>query len=105
MSRTGGRIIPPVRAQDIIRAAAARATERVRAGDIGAPDFSSPFEFEIELRTPIEPEIAEQIRTRHPEFHLVDERTVAFSHAEMAHAYRMAAITQVLVQQGTVRSY
>src|SRR5262245_3527154 len=105
MSRTGGRIIPPTRAQEIIRASAARATERVRVGDVTAPDFSSPFEFEIELRNPIDPPIAEQITTHHPEFTLVDDRTVGFSHAEMAQAYRMAAVTQVLVQQGTVRGY
>lgn len=105
MSRTGGRIIPPPRAQQIIRAAAMRATDRVRAGDVAVPDFSSPFEFEIELRNPIDPAIAEKIVEHHPEFTLVDDRTVAFSHAEMAQAYRMAAVTQVVVQQGTVRGY
>jgi D-amino peptidase len=105
MSRTGGRIIPPARAQEIIRAAAERAVEGVQAGDVPVPDFSSPFEFEIELRQPVDPAIAEQIAQHHPEFSLVDDRTVAFSHAEMAQAYRMAAVTQVLVQQGAVRGY
>jgi D-amino peptidase len=106
LSREAAAIVPPRRAQTIIAAAAQRAIERLRAGEISAPDFSSPFEFEVQLRTPLSDDARGTITQRFPEFRIVDDHTVAFQHAEMAMAYRMAAITQFLARQPhDVRAY
>jgi D-amino peptidase len=106
LSRTAAAIIPPVRAQRLIAGAAQRAVERLRAGEISAPDFTPPFSFEIELRTPLSDDARTVIGERFPEFSVVDERIVAFEHTEMAVAYRMAAITQFLARQPhDIRSY
>ena len=80
--------------------------ERLQAGEITAPDFTTPFAFEVELRAPLSGDARSVIGERFPEFRIVDERTVAFEHAEMAIAYRMAAITQFLARQPhDIRSY
>jgi D-amino peptidase len=106
LSRTSAAIIPPARAQGLIAAAAERAINRLRAGEIIAPDFTSPFAFEVELRKPLSSEARAVIGERFREFSILDDRTVAFEHAEMAVAYRMAAITQFLARQPhDIRSY
>src|SRR4051812_11161160 len=106
LSREAAAIVPPLRAQQIIRAAAERAIERLRDGEITAPDFASPCAFEIELRAPLSDEARVAFEQRFREFRIVDDHTVAFEHAEMAVAYRMAAITQFIARQPEiVRSY
>jgi D-amino peptidase len=106
LSRTSAAIIPPKRAHGIIETAATRAIERLQAGEIQAPDFVSPFAFEVELRKPLSDHARSAIGQRFPEFTIVDDRTVGFQHAEMAVAYRMAAITQFLAREpDVVRSY
>jgi D-amino peptidase len=104
MSRTGGWIVPPARAHEIIRAAARRATERVGHGDVEVIDVKAPLRFEIELRAPFNDE-ARDAFGRFPDFELRGDRTVAFEHDEMAVAYRMAAITQVLASGQQVRGW
>jgi D-amino peptidase len=106
LSREAAAIVPPARAQRIIEAAAERAVQRLRAGEITAPDFTSPFPFEIELRAPLSDDAKATLAQRFPEFRVVDDHTVAFEHAEMSVAYRMAAITQFLARQPhDIRSY
>ena len=106
MSRTGGAIIPPSRAQELIALAAARATERVRAREIAAPDFHPPYELEIDLRTPLSDEARAAFAERFPEFTVHGDRTVAFAHDDMAVAYRMAAIVSfIATQPHDVRAY
>lgn len=105
LSRTGGWIIPPVRAQEIIRDAAQRATERVQAGEIGVIDAAPPFAMEVELRQPLGDEIRASIAEHHPEFSIDGDRTLVFEHDDMAGAYRMAAICGMLAEKGTVRGY
>jgi D-amino peptidase len=105
LSRTGGRIIPPRRAQRLIREGARRATGRVRKGEITTIDVTPPFDVEVELREPLQPEIRTSIETHHPEFTVVGDRTFRFTSDEMAVAYRMAAVSQVLEAQGRVRGY
>jgi D-aminopeptidase len=106
LSREAAAIVPPVRAQRLIAAGAERAVHRLQAGEITAPDFASPFAFEIELRTPLSDDARTAMDERFPEFRVVDDHTVAFEHAEMAIAYRMAAITQFIARQPhAVRSY
>ncbi|HEY5015097.1 MAG TPA: M55 family metallopeptidase, partial [Acidimicrobiia bacterium] len=106
LSRTAAAIVPPVRARRIITDAARRAVERVRAGEIAAPEFDSPFAMEVELRSPLSEAAREAFTLRFPEFQLVGDRTVAFSQAEMHRAYRMAAIVQfIAARPAAVRSY
>ena len=94
MSRTGGRIIPPVRAQRIIRGAAQRATELVASGDLALPEASPPFAMEVELRSPLSADALRQI-AQHDELAVVGDRTVAFVR-RMASAYVWAASVQIL---------
>ena len=104
LSRTGGRIVPPARAQRIIHDAALRATERVAAGEIAAPDVRPPFELEIELRQPLSDQ-ARGVFAKHGEFTLVGDRTVRFADDSMALCYRRAATVQVLAAGRDVRDY
>lgn len=106
LSRTAAAIVPPVRARRIIAAAAQRAVERVRAGEIAVPEFDSPFAMEVELGSALTDAAREAFTLRFPEFELVGDRTVAFSQADMQRAFRMAAIVQFIASQpAVVRSY
>jgi len=95
MSRTGGRIIPPTRAQGIIHDAARRAVERVARGEIEAPPVEPPFEMEVELRQPVRDEGRAAIE-RHAGMTLVGDRTVAFKSDEMHQCYQWAATVQLV---------
>ncbi len=107
LSKTGGWIVPPVRAQALIAEAAARATTKLVGGElpVAAPRIEAPFAFEIELRQPIEPAVVASIHDHHPEFSVDGDRTITFTHTDMATAYRMAAICSFLARSGRVRSY
>jgi D-amino peptidase len=106
LSREAAVIVPPVRAQRLIRDAAARAVERVRAGDIDAPELRPPFAIEVELREPVTPEIEATILERFPEYTITDRRVFAFTADEMAMGFRMAAIVQFLAADPeAVRAY
>jgi D-amino peptidase len=95
MSRTGGRIIPPVRAQRIIGEAAQRATQRVADGEISLPDVHPPFAMEVELRRPLSDEALRQV-AQHHELRVIGDRTVAFTCDRMDAAYSWAASVQIL---------
>ena len=106
LSRTAGSIIPPARAQRIIAEAARRAVERVRAREIVAPEFASPFAMEVELARGLSDAARDAFASRFSEFRVVDDRTVAFSHSDMHVAYRMAVIVQFIARQpDSVRAY
>jgi D-amino peptidase len=106
LSRTAAAIVPPSRARRIIAAAAQRATERVRAGEIAPPEFDSPFSMEVELQSPLSEAAREAFTLRFPEFQLVGDRTVSFLQTDMHRAYRMAVIVQFIAgQPAAVRSY
>jgi D-amino peptidase len=106
LSRTSGSIIPPLRAQRIIADAARRAVERVRAREIAVLEFESPFAMEVVLGAPLSQAALTAFADRFPEFHVVDDRTVAFTHTDMHMAYRMAVIVQFVAgQPDAVRSY
>jgi len=102
LSRTGGWIIPPVRAQGIIHAAAQRATERVAAGSIPVIDVDPPFSVEVELRAPLAPEPRAAIERDHPEYEIDGDRTLCFRHEEMSVAYRMMTVCGVLAEKGRI---
>jgi D-amino peptidase len=106
LSREAAVIMPPVRARRLIHDAAGRAVERVRAGDIDAPEPRPPFAVEVELREPITPEAEATIRQRFPEFTITDHRVFGFTAEEMAVGFRMAAIVQFLAADpAAVRAY
>ena len=106
LSREAAAIVPPVRAQGLIRDAAQRAVERVRAGAIDTPEPRPPFVFEVELRQAISAESAETITRRFPEFAIQDGKVFRFTADEMAMAFRMAAIVQFLAESPEgVRAY
>jgi hypothetical protein len=61
---------------------------------------------EVELGSALSDAAREAFTLRFPEFQLVDDRTVAFSDADMQRAFRMAAIVQFIANQpAAVRSY
>jgi D-amino peptidase len=104
LSRSGGWIVPPVRAQDIIRSAAERAAQKIADRELDVIEVKTPLRFEIELREPFSDDARAQF-ARFPDFELRGDRVVAFEHDEMAMAYRMAAITQFLARGQAVRGY
>lgn len=104
MSRTGGWIVPPKRAATIITEAASRAVEKVRAGGVAVIDVSPPFLMEIDLSKPFTEE-GRAAFARFPAYELVGDRTVRFQQAEMALAYRMAAVAGPIANGLDVRSY
>jgi D-amino peptidase len=106
LSREAAVIIPPVRAQRIIHAAATRAVERLRRGEIDAPEPHPPFTIAVELRQPVDPEKQAIVRERFPEFAIGGDRTFTFTADDMAMGFRMAAIVGALADDpATVRSY
>jgi D-amino peptidase len=106
LSRTGGVIVPPARAQRTIFGAASKAIEAVRAGSVAPIEFTTPFAFEVQLKRPISPEGHEAFATRFREFNVVDDHTLAFSTDDMQLAFRRAAIVgSIASKPAEVRSY
>ena len=105
LSTTGGWIIPPVRAQEIIRRSAAKAVKAVRKGKVGLAEVPPRLAMEIEFHQPMTALVQGRIGEHHPEFRVKDDRTLAFEHEQMAVAYRMACIAGRLAEKGRVRSY
>ena len=105
LSHTGGWIIPPTRAQELIRTTARKALKRVRKGKVAPPPLPARVAMEIELRTSMTAAVQESIAEHHPEFTVKDDRTLAFEHDEMAVAYRMACIAGTIAEKGRVRRY
>jgi D-amino peptidase len=104
LSRTGGWIVPPRRAVQIIEASARRAVEKVAAHALEVIDVPTPLRFEIDLGKPFNDESREAF-ARFPAYELVGDRTVRFSHDDMAIAYRMAAVAGPIADGANVRSY
>ena len=104
LSRTGGWIVPPKRAAEIIRAAAQRATENVAAKKLEVIDVPTPLRMEVELGKPFTEE-GRAAFARFPAYELVGDRTVRFEHDDMAIAYRMAAVAGPIADGLPVRSY
>ena len=105
LSTTGGWIIPPTRAQEIIRKKARKATKQVRKGSIPVHELPPRIAMEIELRTSMTGAVQESIAEHHPEFTVKDDRTLMFEHGQMAVAYRMACIAGTLAEKGRVKRY
>ena len=104
LSRTGGWIVPPARAASIIRDAAHKAIENVKAGVLEVIDVPTPLRMEVEMAKPFTDD-ARAAFARFPAYELVGDRTVRFEHDEMAMAYRMAAVAGPIADGQPVRSY
>lgn len=91
LSRQSAEVIPPVRARDLIRAGAASAVERCRAGEFspyaGEP---APYELEVDLREAPDQAMRANLASL-PEFDIVSERTVATDAPDMDVGFRRVA--------------
>jgi D-amino peptidase len=91
LSHVAADVIPPAGAREEIRAAAARAVSRARAGELapyrGEP---APYEIEVELREPPAEGLCENLE-RLPEFQRLDERRVGTRAPDMDVGFRRIA--------------
>jgi len=103
LSNVAGDVIPPARAREAIRAAARRAVERAKAGEL-APyrGETAPYEIEVELRKAPAEHLRENL-ARLPEFELVGERTIRSVAPDMDLGFRRIAYLGYGNRPGVVR--
>jgi D-amino peptidase len=103
LSNVAGDVIPPARAQELIRTGARRAVERARAGEL-QPYRSepAPYPIEVELRQPISDELRDNL-SHLPEYEIVDERTVGTVAGDMDLGFRRIAYLGYGHQRGVLR--
>jgi D-amino peptidase len=91
LARQSGRVIPPVRARELIRAGARRAAERAAAGEI-EPYLGerAPYEIEVELTEDIDATMRANLDSL-PEFEIAAPRTVVTSAPDMDLGFRRIA--------------
>jgi D-amino peptidase len=91
LSNVAADVLPPERARERIRAAAQRALERARAGEL-APyrGERAPYEIEVELRQPPGEHLARNLESL-PEFERVGERSVRTLAPDMDQGFRRIA--------------
>lgn len=103
LSNVAGDVIPPLRAQQLIRAGAQRAVERARRGELsvyrGEP---TPYVIEVEMRQPLPSEMRDNL-ARLPEFEIADERTVRTSADNMDLGFRRIAYLGYATRPNTTR--
>jgi D-amino peptidase len=91
LSNVAGDIIPPARARELICAAARRAVERARAGELRVyTGEAAPYVIEVELRHPLD-EATRANLSQLPEFQVVAERTVQTRADDMDVGFRRIA--------------
>jgi D-amino peptidase len=103
LSNVAGDCIPPARAREAIRAGAARAVERARAGEL--PPYtgeSAPYEIEVELRNEV-PDALRGNLERLPEFEITGPRTVRTEAADMDLGFRRIAYLGFGNRPGLIR--
>jgi len=91
LSNVSGDCIPPARARTLIRAAARRAVERARAGDL--PPYTgepAPYEIEVELREAIPDPLRANLEAL-PEFEVSGPRTIRTLAPDMDLGFRRIA--------------
>jgi D-amino peptidase len=103
LSNVAGDVIPPARTAPAIRAAARRAVERARRGELrpyqGEP---APYAIEIEMREPLGPEIRENL-AKLPEFEIHADRTVRTLAPDMDQGFRRIAYLGYAHRAGVTR--
>jgi len=103
LSNVAGDVIPPARAQDLIRAGASRAIERARRGELQPYRAEpAPYAIEVEMRQPVATEMRDNL-ARLPEFSLVDERTIRTVADDMDLGFRRIAYCGYAQQAGMIR--
>lgn len=103
LSNVAGDVIPPARAQVLIRTGARRAVERARAGELQAYRAEpAPYTIEVELRQPLSEDLRDNLGHL-PEFEITDERTVCTIAPDMDLGFRRIAYMGYGHQRGMVR--
>jgi D-amino peptidase len=103
LSTVAGDVIPPARAALAIRAAAKRAVERARRGELRAyREEPAPYPIEVEMREPLGPEIRANLAAL-PEFEIRDERTVHTLAPDMDQGFRRIAYLGYANRAGVTR--
>jgi D-amino peptidase len=103
LSNIAGDVIPPARAQALIRTGARRAVERARAGELQPYRAEpAPYTIEVELRQPLSEELRDNL-ARLPEFEITDERSVRTVAPDMDLGFRRIAYMGYGHQRGMIR--
>lgn len=103
LSNHAADVIPPARTRETIRAAAARAVERARDGQLRVyADEPPPYAIEVELREPIGDAMRTNLAAL-PEFEIRDEHTVATLADDMDTGFRRVAYLGFADRPGVTR--
>jgi D-amino peptidase len=96
--------IAPARARELIRAGAERAVRRARAGELSAyRDRSPPYEFEVDLREPMNDAMRANLLSLSSAFEIVDERCVRVHAPNMDIGFRRVAYLGYAGRPGVTR--
>jgi D-amino peptidase len=91
LSRQSGDVIPPARARDAIRAAAARAVDRAKRGELSPyAGEAAPYEIEVDLVHAPDDVMLANLAGK-PEFALIGEKTIATDAPNMDVGFRRIA--------------
>ena len=103
LSNVAGDVIPPARAQALIRAGARRAVERAGRGELSVyRDALAPHEIEVELRAPAGDALRENL-SKLPEFELASDRVVRTLAPDMEVGFRRIAYLGYANRPGVLR--
>jgi D-amino peptidase len=103
LSNVAGDVIPPARTAGAIRAAARRAVERARRGELPVyRDEPSPYAIEVEMREPLGSEIRANL-ARLPEFETCGDRSVRTLAPDMDLGFRRIAYLGYANRAGVTR--
>ena len=103
LSNVAGDVIPPARAQALIRDGARRAVARAIAAELRPyREEAAPYPIEVELRHPIGEELSDNL-SRLPEFEIADEHTVSTLAPDMDLGFRRIAYLGYGHQRGLIR--
>jgi D-amino peptidase len=104
LANQSGNCIPPARARELIRAGAERAVRRAHAGELRAyRDRSPPYEFEVDLREPMNDAMRANLTALAGDFEIVDERCVRVRAPNMDVGFRRVAYLGYANRPGVTR--
>ena len=104
LANQSGNCIAPTRARELIRGGAERAVRRARAGELRAyRDKSPPYEFEVDLRQPMNDAMRANLRSLAGDFEIVDECCVRVRAPNMDVGFRRVAYLGYADRPGVTR--
>jgi D-amino peptidase len=104
LANQSGNCIAPARARELIRAGAERAVRRAHAGELRAYlGKAPPYEFEVELREPMNDAMRTNLLSLGGDFEIVDERCVRVRAANMDVGFRRVAYLGYANRPGVTR--